>query len=231
MTTKPKLLIVEDDKNLGLLLNEYLIAKGYESTLAKDGEEGSNLFFQGKYDLCILDVMMPKKDGFSLAKEIRVVDKHTPILFLTARSLTEDAITGFRSGADDYITKPFNMEELLMRIEAVLRRTTGMQSKDNSDFETIKFGLFSFNTNTMKLSYLDKEEKLTPKEASLLHLFLKKKGAIVDRKMALKIIWNDDNYFNSRSMDVYIAKLRKRLKSDSSVQILTVHGEGFKLIY
>jgi DNA-binding response OmpR family regulator len=231
MTTKQKILLVEDDKNLGIILNEYLRAKGFYTDLAVDGEEGSQLFYQNNYDACILDVMMPKKDGFTLAKEIRSSDQQIPLLFLTAKSLTEDTIEGLKIGADDYITKPFVMEELLARLEAVLRRIRLSDSPNENKKKVFTFGGYTYRPSDFILEFGEEKEKLSPKESKLLHLFLKKQGEMVDRSTALKVAWDDDNYFNSRSMDVYIAKLRKRLKKDASVEILTVHGEGFKLNY
>lgn len=231
MSKKTKILLVEDDKNLGLILSEYLRAKGFYVDLAIDGIDGGKLFYQNTYEVCILDVMMPKKDGFTLAKEIRASDQMVPLLFLTAKSLTEDTIEGFKLGADDYITKPFNMDELLARVNSVLRRLSLTENKDLNRKKIFQFGAFTFKPEDYMLEYNGEVEKLSPKENKLLHLFLKKSGSVVDRATALTVAWDDDNYFNSRSMDVYIGKLRKRLKKDTSVEILTVHGEGFRLNY
>jgi len=224
---KDRLLIVEDDHNLGQILTEYLEIKGYSTTLARDGEEGLQKYHQHTFDLCILDVMMPKKDGFTLAKEIRLVNKQIPIIFLTAKSLKEDTIHGFKIGADDYVTKPFSMEELLLRISAVLRRTGGINSKTQNTYE---FGEFKFHYHQQILQLGSEEQKLTSKESELLRLLCQNINQTLDRSAALKYIWKDDSYFNARSMDVYIAKLRKHLKGDENIKILTIHGEGFKLV-
>jgi len=223
-----KLLVVEDDPNLGQILTEYLEIKGYEPVLCKDGEAGFEAFKKGKFDFCILDIMLPKKDGFSLAKDIRAIDKEVPIVFLTAKSLKEDAIQGLKIGADDYITKPFSMEELILRMTAILRRT----DTDGPDAEPKKlsFGKFSFEPNQQILKSPSQTHRLTSKENDLLKLLCLNANQILDRSVALKLIWKDDSYFNARSMDVYIAKLRKMLKEDEDVQILTIHGQGFKLV-
>lgn len=222
-----RVLVVEDDKNLGIILSEYLIAKNYETSLAEDGEQGYELFSSGEFDLCILDVMMPKKDGFTLAKEIRLTDKNIPIIFLTAKSMKEDTIEGFNVGGDDYITKPFSMEELLVRIQAILRRTAKGQGSE----ETVifKIGQFSFDARKQVLNSDQSNHKLTSKENELLRLLVLNKNETLERTEALKLIWKDDSYFNSRSMDVYITKLRKYLKEDSSIEIVNVHGQGFRL--
>lgn len=224
-----KLLLVEDDPNLGQILNEYLSLKGYETKLCRDGEEGLTAFKRDAYDLCLFDVMLPKKDGFSMAKEIRKSDSVTPIIFLTAKSMKEDTIEGFKIGADDYITKPFSMEELLLRIQAILRRTAekNPQISDQKEFD---FGSFHFDYDKQLLTQENEQTKLTSKESELLRLLCLHINQPLDRSTALKMIWRDDSYFNARSMDVYIAKLRKHLKPDPSVQIMTLHGSGFKLI-
>lgn len=222
-------LLTEDDPNLGMLLQEYLTAKGYDTDLAKNGEEGIKMFIEkGNYDMCICDVMMPKKDGFSLAKEIRMKDKEVPIIFLTAKSMKEDTIQGFKVGADDYITKPFSMEELLMRMKAIFRRI----NKQETDIPTTiyKIGEYSFDAQTNTLAHDGSQNKLTTKESELLKLLCQNKNQSVSRSFALKLIWGDDSYFNARSMDVYITKLRKHLRDDASIQIMNMHGEGFKLI-
>lgn len=226
---KTKILLVEDDPSLGPLLQEYLEAKGFETKLAEDGQKGSELFFKGSYDLLLLDVMMPVKDGITLAKEIRLTDKNTPIIFLTAKSMKEDTIEGFNAGADDYITKPFSMEELLARVTAVLRRTNKIRSSDSEEVN-FKIGNYSFNSEKQVLQHGSAEQKLTTKESQLLRLLCVHKNDVLDRGFALKSIWQDDNYFNGRSMDVYIAKLRKYLKEDSKVEIINIHGKGFKLL-
>ncbi|MBL7883271.1 MAG: response regulator transcription factor [Bacteroidia bacterium] len=226
---KVKVLLVEDDSNLGSLLKEYLEAKGYLTTLAVNGKQGFDMFSKGKFNICILDVMMPIKDGITLAKEIRAIDATIPLIFLTAKSMKEDAIEGFKVGADDYITKPFSMEELLLRIQAILRRTdnTGIKKSDQTEF---KIGKYKFDYQHQVLDLKGSQQKLTTKEAELLKLLCLHANDVLDRNFALKAIWNDDNYFNGRSMDVYIAKLRKYLKEDTAVELINVHGKGFKLL-
>ncbi len=226
---KINVLLTEDDPNLGLLLREYLNAKGYETTLAVNGKIGFEKFSQGGFDLCILDVMMPIKDGFTLAEEIRQTDKHMPIIFLTAKSLKEDKLKGFTAGADDYITKPFSMDELLMRMQAILRRTLPELGKPRKK-DLIQLGEFIFDYDKGVLILNGKEQHLTTKEAGLLLLLCENRYDVLDRNYALNKIWGDDNYFNSRSMDVYIAKLRKFLSLDPEVELVNVHGKGFKLL-
>ena len=227
MKEKIRILLVEDDPNLGTLLNEYLDAKGFIVKLVTDGEKGLSEFKRRTYDFLILDVMMPKKDGFTLAKEIRESDAKTPILFLTAKSMKEDTLQGFKSGGDDYMTKPFSMEELLARIEAILRRS-GMEPDEKPTTHTI--GEFNFDPNKQSLQKNGSAIKLTTKENDLLYLLSKKRNDVLERNYALNAIWGDDNYFNGRSMDVYIAKLRKHLKADEGIEIINVHGKGFKLL-
>ncbi len=227
---KVKLLIVEDDPNLGQILTEYLSIKGYDAHLCEDGEEGYKAFKTKNFDLCILDIMMPKKDGFTLAKEIRETNSDIPLIFLTAKSMKDDAINGLKIGADDYVTKPFSMEELLLRIKAVLRRTQNGDLAFQNSFTDCKMGIFRFEYDKQLLVTKDKSIKLTTKEAELLKLLCINKNKTLQRSVALKEVWGDDSYFNARSMDVYIAKLRKLLKEDETIQILTVHGEGFKLL-
>ncbi len=226
--SKTKLLIVEDDPNLGQILTEYLSLKGYDATLKPDGEEGIKAFYETSYDLCILDLMMPKKDGFTLAKEIRQVNSDIPIVFLTAKSMKQDVIQGFEIGADDYITKPFSMEELLLRLNAILKRSGQKESKEFP--HTFKLASLTYIYDENKLITTEGEIKLTTKENELLRVFFENLNDTVNRSYALKKIWRDDTYFNARSMDVYIAKLRKYLKSEPTLKIVTVHGEGFKLI-
>jgi two-component system OmpR family response regulator len=225
---KIKILLAEDDENLGMLLREYLLVKSFDADWFVNGEKAYKSFIKSHYDLCILDVMMPVKDGFTLAREIRMTNAEIPIIFLTAKSLKEDIIEGFKAGADDYISKPFSMEELLFRVEAVIRRTKkDMGGNQQSEY---KIGDYMFFPNTQLLKFGNTEHKLTTKESDLLKLLCANKNMILDRNFALKTIWVDDNYFNARSMDVYIAKLRKFLKDDPKVQIINVHGKGFKLI-
>ncbi len=224
-----KILLVEDDQNLGTLLKEYLEAKGYSTVLAINGKQGYDLFTKDKFGICILDVMMPIKDGFTLAKEIRAIDNSIPIVFLTAKSMKEDAIAGFNVGADDYITKPFSMEELLLRLKAILRRTDNKKIK-NTDQVEFKIGKYKFDYVHQTLEIKGVQQKLTTKEADLLKLLCTNANEVLDRTFALKSIWKDDNYFNGRSMDVYIAKLRKYLKEDPAIELINVHGKGFKLL-
>lgn len=232
MTKSPttKILLAEDDPNLGQLLQEYLTNKGYKTDLATDGNAGLKRFLEGSYDLCLFDVMMPKKDGFSLAKEVRLTNKEVPIIFLTAKSMKEDTIQGFKVGADDYITKPFSMEELLLRIQAVLRRYQKTTQAAEPQHSLFQLGKYVFDFDYQSLTQNGTTQKLTSKEAALLKLFCENKNQPINRSLALKLIWGDDSYFNARSMDVYITKLRKHLKEDTSLQIMNLHGEGFKLL-
>jgi DNA-binding response OmpR family regulator len=223
------LLLVEDDPNLGILLQEYLTGKGYPTTLATNGQEGWQVFVEGSYDLCIFDVMMPRKDGFSLAREVRMSGRDVPIVFLTAKSMKEDTLQGFRLGADDYITKPFDRDELLLRIEAILRRYRRSGAPEEAP-STFRIGSYTFDYEHQQLQRGEAYTRLTSKESELLRLFGQNLNQPVSRSYALKMIWGDDSYFNARSMDVYITKLRKHLREDPDVQIMNLHGEGFKLI-
>lgn len=227
---KTKVLVVEDDENLGKMLSDYLLVKGYNVTLAKDGELGFKAFVEDEFDICLLDVMMPKKDGFTLAKEIKAIKPKTPIIFLTAKSMEDDVKEGFTSGADDYIAKPFSMEVLLMRISAVLRRVTNADEEKKTQKE-FSIKNFTFYPEKRIINNGIEDKKLTSKENELLKLLCIYKGEIVDRNDALNMIWGDDNYFNSRSMDVYVTKLRKIFKEDDGIQILNSHGKGFKLLF
>ena len=227
MDEKLKILLCEDDENLEMLLREYLQAKGYQAVLCQDGEVGYREFAKGKFDIAVLDVMMPKKDGFTLAQEIRQANTEIPIIFLTARALKDDILEGFKIGADDYITKPFSMEELVLRIEAILRRVHGKKAKDATVF---RIGRFVFDAQKQLLTIGEKQTKLTTKENELLALLCAHSNEILQRDFALKTIWIDDNYFNARSMDVYITKLRKHLKDDDQIEIINIHGKGYKLI-
>ena len=222
-----KILLCEDDENLGMLLREYLQAKGFEAVLCPDGEVGYREFQKAKFDICVLDVMMPKKDGFALAQDIRQQNAEMPIIFLTAKVLKEDILEGFKIGADDYITKPFSMEELVLRIEAILRRVKGKKSRENTVYH---IGRFTFDTQKQLLTIGEKQTKLTTKENEMLALLCAHSNEIRQRDYALKTIWIDDNYFNARSMDVYITKLRKHLKDDDQIEIINIHGRGYKLI-
>ena len=226
---KIKILIVEDDPNLGKILLEYLEVKNFEISLAVDGEDGLDKFLNNSWYILLLDVMMPKKDGFSLARDIRKVDQNIPIIFLTAKSQKDNVIKAFKLGADDYLTKPFSIEELLARIEAILKRVPEKDSKELP--EEFSLGSYSYLHNQNLL--IDKDNKkysLTTKENELLKLFCINVNNKVERNAALIKIWGDDSYYNARSMDVYIAKLRKYLKSDSKIEIKTIHGHGFKLL-
>lgn len=224
---KLHILLCEDDENLGMLLREYLQAKGLVTDLMTDGEKGLKAFQKSKYDLCVLDVMMPKKDGFTLAQDIRAINAETPIIFLTAKNLKEDILNGFKIGADDYITKPFSMEELLFRIEAIIRRVKGKKAKEVS---TYAIGKYVFDTQKQLLMLGDQQAKLTTKECELLTLLCSHKNQILERNYTLMTIWEENTYFNARSMDVYITKLRKHLKDDETVQIMNIHGKGYKLV-
>lgn len=224
-----RVLLCEDDENFGDVLRSYLEMHDFEVELAVDGAQGWNTFQNQDFDLCILDVMMPKKDGFTLAREIRKKDKEIPIVFLTAKTMKEDVLKGFESGADDYITKPFSSEELLMRIQAILKRSR--KRTTTSIPKEYTFGEFSFNFPLRLLKYRDEEEqKLSPKEAQLLQLLAHAKNQVVERSEALEKIWGEDSYFTARSMDVFIAKLRKYLKVSDEVEIVNIHGNGFQLL-
>lgn len=222
-----RIILSEDDENLGSLLREYLIAKGYDTDLYPDGEAAFKGFQKNQYDLCIFDVMMPKKDGFALAKDVRLINSEIPIIFLTAKNMKEDVIEGFRIGADDYMTKPFSMEELIFRIEAILRRTLGEADNTQAVF---KLGRFTFDARKQTLADATESTKLTTKESELLRLLCVNANKVLERNYALKTIWVDDNYFNARSMDVYITKLRKHLKDEEGIEIINIHGKGYKLI-
>ncbi len=229
MQKKVKILLAEDDRNLGNVLQAYLSAKGFETQLTTNGKEALESFKRNEFDFCILDIMMPVMDGFTLAREIRKMDKKIPFLFLTAKSMQEDKIQGFELGADDYLTKPFSMEELLLRIRAILRRLEagGGNKPGKTQFD---FGKYHFDYNRQLLIKNKKEQKLTSKEADLLKLLCENVNQVLDRSVALNKIWYDDSYFNARSMDVYITKLRKYLKEDPDVELINVHGVGFKLV-
>jgi len=228
MSKTPEILVAEDDPNLGLLLTEFLKKKGYLVSWAQNGDEALDLFVKGSFDLCLLDVMMPKKDGFSLAKDIRANHQQVPIIFLTAKSMEEDTLHGFKVGADDYLTKPFSMEVLVARMEAILRRSHSEKSVPSLADE-IALGNYTYIPAKMRLTIGDMELKFTPKENELMKLLCENLGRPVSRSYALKLIWGDDTYFNARSMDVYMTKLRKMLKEDPRVQLLNLHGEGFRL--
>lgn len=227
MDERQRILLCEDDESLGMLLRDYLDAKNYDADLCLDGEAGYRAFCKNQYDMCVLDVMMPRKDGFQLAQEIRMQNTEIPIIFLTAKNLKEDVFEGFRIGADDYITKPFSMDELVFRMEAILRRVRGQRTKEQTAY---RLGSFVFDTQRQLLIRGEQKTKLTTKECELLSLLCKHVNDVLQRELALKTIWIDDNYFNARSMDVYITKLRKHLKDDPEVEINNVHGKGYRLI-
>jgi two-component system OmpR family response regulator len=223
-----KILLAEDDSNLGNLLRNYLTAKDYETTLFTSGESALEAFSPAGFDLCILDIMMPEMDGLILAKEIRKIEPGIPLIFLTAKNQEDDIIEGFKTGADDYITKPFSMEELIYRIEAIFKRVAGRAP--SAEATTTQIGNYIFDHNRQLLALGDETVTLTTKESELLRLLCRHKNEILERNYALRTIWIDDNYFNARSMDVYITRLRKYLRKDPSVRILNIHGKGYRLI-
>jgi len=230
--TAKKILLVEDDQNFGDVLRSYLEMHEYDVTLATDGIAGLEAFNKGNFDLCVFDVMMPKKDGFTLAKEIREQNTEVPIIFLTAKTLKEDVLQGFKLGADDYITKPFNSEELLYRVQAVLKRSQ-KQLDPKEEIKEFEVGKYHFNYPLRILTYNGEpqtKDKLSPKEAHLLRLFCIKKNDVLSRSEALTKIWGEDNYFTARSMDVFVTKLRKYLSQDKNLEIVNIHGNGFRLI-
>lgn len=227
-----RILLAEDDPNLGDILRDYLELKGkYEVVLCKDGEEALRTFNREEFDLCILDVMMPKKDGFTLGKEIRRINENVPIIFATAKGMMEDKTVAFGLGGDDYITKPFRVEELLLRINALLRRSV---NRENTELEetptTFDIGEYFFDYTSQIIKRNGEQQKLSTKEAELLRMLCLKKNDVLTREEALLKIWHDDNYFNGRSMDVFLSKLRKYLKQDPRVEIVNVHGKGYKLL-
>ncbi|NBC06672.1 MAG: response regulator [Bacteroidetes bacterium] len=229
-----KILLVEDDQNFGDVLRSYLEMHDYEVTLATDGDQGLESYNQGEFDLCIFDVMMPKKDGFTLAEEVREQDDDMPIIFLTAKTMKDDVLKGFRIGADDYITKPFNSEELLYRIQAILKRSQA-KADPREEIKEFDIGKYHFNYPLRILTFdpegpEEEKSKLSPKEAQLLRLFAMYKNDILARSEALTKIWGEDNYFTARSMDVFVTKLRKYLKKDENIEIVNIHGNGFQLL-
>ncbi|MCO6564121.1 MAG: response regulator transcription factor [Apibacter sp.] len=231
MDKKVKLLLVEDDPSFGAVLKDYLSIHDYDVTLSVDGEDGLEKFKADNFDICLSDVMMPKKDGFTLAKEIIDINPDVPIIFLTAKNMREDILTGYKLGANDYITKPFDSEVLLYKINAVLQRNSNSSaSSEYEDKEIYEISNFKFNTKLRQLEVNGKMHKLSPKENELLKLLCKYKNDLMPREEALTKIWHNDNYFTSRSMDVYIAKIRKLLKDDDDVEIVNIHGEGFRLL-
>lgn len=227
MENKLHILLCEDEESLGMLVREYLQAKGYDAELYLDGEAGYKAFVKGEYDMCLLDVMMPKMDGFTLARELRMINSEVPIMFLTAKNLKDDILEGFKLGADDYLTKPFSMDELVYRMEAILRR---VKARNKQMAVRYQLGRFVFDTQRQLLTIGEKSTKLTTKESELLTMLCTHMNDVLERDLALKTIWIDDNYFNARSMDVYITKLRKHLKDDPNVEINNVHGKGYRLV-
>lgn len=224
--SKARILLVEDDFNLGFVIQDLLKTEGYTVHLSQDGKEGLMQFNKEEYDLCLLDVMMPKKDGFSLAEDIRKINTSVPIIFITAKGMEEDRIRGLRIGADDYITKPFSNEEFLLRVEAVLRRSFGEVKAAQDQYQ---IGSYTFDTSTYELLHPEASRKLTKKEADLLKLLCQHQGQVLERELVANMVWGDDSYFVGRSMDVFITKLRKYLKRDEQVSITNIHGVGFKL--
>ena len=225
---KPKILLCEDDQNLGMVLKNYLELSDFDVTLERDGRLGLAAFQRERFDLCLLDIMMPHMDGFTLAEEIRDVDPDIPLFFLSAKTMKEDIIQGYKLGADDYITKPFDSEVLLMKIKAILKRNDDINKEnDNKEFD---LGSYHFNPKLRELSHNGQTQTLSPKENELLKMLAEHMNDLLPREQALKKIWGSDTYFNGRSMDVYIAKLRKYLKDDSQIEIVNIHGNGFRLV-
>lgn len=230
MTKITRILLAEDDQNLGIILKSYLEAKGFPTVLCVNGKEAWEAFNHQEFDFCIVDVMMPLKDGFSLTQDIRKVNREIPILFLTAKSMQQDILKGFSVGADDYLTKPFSMDELLARIQAILRRIDISSSGVSRQNDVFEIGKLKFDFPKQLLETPEGDIKLTSKEAALLKMLCEKPNEVLERSEALKAIWQDDSYFNARSMDVYITKLRKYLKADPGLNVVNVHGIGFKLV-
>ncbi len=227
---RTKILLVEDDLNLGFVIQDHLRNEGYHCDLEKDGYAGFQKFYTSTYDLCLLDVMLPKKDGFTLAEDIRKINAEVPLLFLTAKSMTEDKIKGFKLGADDYLTKPFSFDELDLRLKAILKRSRPAEGEQELPRDMFELGHFKFDYNNLALIHAEETKTLTKKEAELLRMLCLHKDQVLTREMALTVVWGSDDYFLGRSMDVFITKLRKYLRLDERVKIMNVHGVGFKLI-
>ena len=227
-----RILLAEDDPNLGMLLQDYLQLKGkFEVVLCRDGEEAFRAFTKDHFDLCIFDVMMPKKDGFTLGKDIRSINPNIPIIFATAKAMIEDKSEAYNLGGDDYITKPFRIEELLLRVNALLKRVAEPVKSDSTELPSkFEIGNYQFDYTAQLIQHGDLQQKVSTKEAELLRLLCLKKNQVLTREEALLSIWHDDNYFNGRSMDVFLSKLRKYLKGDPKVEIINVHGKGYKLL-
>jgi DNA-binding response OmpR family regulator len=226
---KANILLVEDDENLGFVIQDNLNIAGYNVTWVKDGQSGFEAFCQDKFDLCILDVMLPKKDGFQLGHEIKALRENIPLIFLTAKSLDPDKVQGFKIGADDYITKPFNMELLALRINALLKRYFSSESNTLEDKDLFQIGNYSFHYKNQELRIAEENKHLTKKEAEILRLLCLNQNQLLTRDLALKVIWGENDYFKGRSMDVFITKLRKYLREDKRIEIINIHGTGFKL--
>lgn len=226
MASKAKILLVEDDTNLGFVIADQLKSEGYQVVLCSNGQEGHIRFTEDQFHLCIFDVMMPKKDGFSLARDIRKIDTETPILFLTAKSMTEDKVAGFNAGGDDYLTKPFSFDELSVRVKALLKR---VNIHEETEDKVMLIGGYTFDTENFTLKHADFEKTLTKKEAMVLKILCKFKNQVVARETILTAVWGQDDYFAGRSMDVFITKLRKYLSCDTTISIANIHGIGFKL--
>jgi DNA-binding response OmpR family regulator len=227
-TRKHKILLCEDDPNLGMVLKNYLELNEFDVTLERDGRLGLAAFQRERFDLCLLDIMMPNMDGFTLAKEIREIDNDVPLFFISAKTMKDDIIQGYKLGADDYITKPFDIEVLLLKIKAIMKRNDELnKEQENREFD---LGQYHFNPRLRELRIQDKTQTLSPKENELLKMLAEHLNDLLPRQQALKKIWGSDTYFNGRSMDVYIAKLRKYLKEDTSIEIVNIHGEGFRLV-
>lgn len=225
---KPKVLLCEDDTNLGMVLKNYLELNDYDVTLERDGRLGLAAFQRERFDICLLDVMMPNVDGFTLAEEIRDINPDVPLFFLSAKTMKDDIIQGYKLGADDYITKPFDSEVLLLKIKAILKRNEELHKEEaNAEYD---LGKYHFNPRLRELIFAGKVQTLSPKENELLKMLAEYKNDLLPREAALKKIWGSDTYFNGRSMDVYIAKLRKYLKEDTTIEIVNIHGNGFRLV-
>lgn len=223
------ILLAEDDANLGFVVQDNLKSNGFKVTLCADGETALKTFANNKFDMCILDVMMPKKDGFAVAESIRSINKEVPIVFLTAKSMQADKIKGLTIGADDYITKPFDFQEFILRIESILRRTKVLGDNEDEKVENYKIGAYNFDVKNQQLQHSKKEQSLTKREAKILAYLCEHINDIASREMILKNIWGNDDYFSGRSLDVFISKLRKYLSADSKISITNIHGVGFKL--
>jgi two-component system OmpR family response regulator len=227
--SRVRILLAEDDLNLGEVIRDLLEIKGYDVVLCRDGEASFQAYRKGRFDLCLIDIMLPKMDGFALARAIRKTNRRIPLIFLTAKAMKEDRVEGFRVGGDDYITKPFHTEELLLRIEAVLRRT-GLISENGEDEAAVAIGRYTLDPKTRTLELGNSRRALTQKESDLLHLLARNINAVLERDTAMRVVWGAEGHFVARSMDVYISKLRKHLAEDPRIEIQNVHGRGFRLV-